>query len=324
MIFVSSSPCYNPPMNQILTKIIKNHNLGSTLLSHSTIQNLWSGYGKLLRVQTDKAQFIIKLIETPAKIEHPKGWSSEFAHKRKLKSYQVEMDFYAHYSSHKALAHTPNYIAHHYSDELQYLILEDLAPLGFIPKETVSRNQIEMCIKWLAHFHHTYLGTSPKKLWEVGTYWHLDTRPSEFEVMPEGDLKTYGKLVDEKLKSCPYKTLVHGDAKLANFMFSKDGVSAVDFQYIGGGVGVKDLAYFLSSIYTADELFKHEKNVLDLYFSHLESLGVDKVVINAWKELYPYAWFDFYRFLAGWSPRHYKINEYIKVQKEHVLKDLGL
>lgn len=311
-------------MNQLLTKIIQTHKLGTTILSHITIQDLWSGYGKLLRVKTDEAQFIIKLIETPAKIEHPKGWSSEFAHKRKLKSYQVEMDFYAHYSSHKALAYTPNYIAHYYSDDLQYLVLEDLSALSFESKKEISESEINKCIKWLANFHYTYLRVAPKNLWEVGTYWHLDTRPSEFEAMEDGDLKKYAEVVDKKLNSCPYQTLVHGDAKLANFMFSDDRVASLDFQYTGGGVGVKDLAYFLSSIYNQEELFQNETWALETYFSKLSELGASDELISSWKKLYPYAWFDFYRFLAGWSPKHYKINEYIKVQKEHVLKDLGL
>jgi Ser/Thr protein kinase RdoA (MazF antagonist) len=61
-------------------------------------------------------------------------------------------------------------------------------------------------------------------------------------------------VIDQVLNNCSYQTIVHGDAKLANFCFSKEGaVSAVDFQYVGGGCGMKDVAYFLGSCLTGKE-----------------------------------------------------------------------
>lgn len=36
-----------------------------------------------------------------------------------------------------------------------------------------------------------------------------------------------------------FQTFVHGDAKLANFCFGSNNVAAVDFQYVGKGIGVK-------------------------------------------------------------------------------------
>ena len=43
---------------------------------------------------------------------------------------------------------------------------------------------------------------------------------------------------------------MHGDAKLANFLFTSDHsqVAGVDFQYVGGGCGMKDVAYLLSCL----------------------------------------------------------------------------
>jgi thiamine kinase-like enzyme len=61
-------------------------------------------------------------------------------------------------------------------------------------------------------------------------------------------LKEAAPVIDEKLNTCAYKTFVHGDAKLANFCFAPDGqVAGVDFQYVGGGCGMKDVAYFIGS-----------------------------------------------------------------------------
>jgi hypothetical protein len=44
-----------------------------------------------------------------------------------------------------------------------------------------------------------------------------------------------------------------------------------------------------------------------------------KLIEQEWRELYPYAWCDFYRFLKGWSPAHFKINTYSEQMKERVL-----
>ena len=81
----------------------------------------------------------------------------------------------------------------------------------------------------------------------MGTYWHLDTRPEEFEKIEHKQLKSKAHRIDEILKECEFQTIVHGDAKLANFCFSEhgEGVAAVDFQYVGRGCGMKDVTYFL-------------------------------------------------------------------------------
>lgn len=302
-----------------IEQVLERHQFNTEILKEEIIQELWSGYGKLLRVRTASEDLIIKLISSPNEINHPKGFASSFAHDRKMKSYQVEMNFYSRYHAHLAFAHTPKYLAHYQGEEYQYIILSDLKKIGFKVKEILSPIEVQHCIEWLANFHYTYLNHTPHGLWDIGSYWHLDTRPDEYQKMPNGPLKEYAKLVDIKLNQCEHQTIVHGDAKLANFLFKTSEVSALDFQYTGGGVGVKDLAYFLSSIYNEDELQRNEKKCLEIYFSKLKDLGASTELIQAWQELYPYAWFDFYRFLAGWSPGHYKINAYIKLQMQKVL-----
>jgi thiamine kinase-like enzyme len=121
-------------------------------------------------------------------------------------------------------------------------------------------------------------------------------------------------------------TLVHGDAKIANFCFadkraesSPSPVAAVDFQYVGRGVGVKDVAYFLSSCLDERQLTKRADGLLDLYFRHLRQAleqhqpGVDGDELEReWRRLYPLAWADFVRFLMGWAPDHFKIHGYSK------------
>jgi hypothetical protein len=43
-----------------------------------------------------------------------------------------------------------------------------------------------------------------------------------------------------------------------------------------------------------------------------------------WRSLYPIAWADFYRFLLGWSPSHYKINPYMQKQTDIALASLSI
>jgi hypothetical protein len=83
-------------------------------------------------------------------------------------------------------------------------------------------------------------------------------------VIEEHDLRAAAPMLDRMLRECPYQTLVHGDAKLANFCFAKknDAVAAVDFQYVGRGCGMKDVAYLISG--TPDE-----QRHLDGYFRAL-------------------------------------------------------
>jgi thiamine kinase-like enzyme len=200
------------------------------------------------------------------------------------------------------------------------MVLEDLDSSGYpARKNTVNDAEIQTCLNWLAHFHAIFIGEKPAGLWNIGTYWHLDTRPDELETMAQGELKQAAATIDKTLNEAPFQTFVHGDAKLANFCFSQDGdqVAAVDFQYVGGGCGMKDVAYFISSCLNEFECESKEQVLLDHYFKTLkQALSLYHPEINpaeveaAWRPLYEIAWTDFYRFLKGWSPGHWKIHSY--------------
>ena len=130
---------------------------------------------------------------------------------------------------------------------------------------------------------------NPKYLWEVGTYWHLATRPDELKVLRDHTLKVAAVQIDKKLNKCQYKTFVHGDAKLANFCFAADGkVAGVDFQYVGGGCGMKDVAYFVGSCMNESECEIHEAKLLDTYFRFLQKSlpSENKELEKEWRALY--------------------------------------
>jgi aminoglycoside phosphotransferase (APT) family kinase protein len=146
-----------------------------------------------------------------------------------------------------------------------------------------------------------------------------------------GPLKDAAEDLDQALRQAKYRTILHGDAKIANFCFSTSGteVAAVDFQYIGGGVGVKDLAYFVSSCYYEEECQALEEQILGTYFVALrqsvarwhpsvEFTGLE----DSWRQLYPVAWADFSRFLQGWSPGHWKLHRYSRSMVQRALNQL--
>ena len=166
-------------------------------------------------------------------------------------------------------------------------------------------------------------------MWQIGTYWHLHTRPDELVALKDLGLKNAAQKIDALLNNCQYKTLVHGDAKLANFCFSETPgkVSALDFQYVGGGCGMKDLVYLIGSCFNEADCAKYEARMIDFYFKELQkSLANSAVDFDAleteWREMFPVAWTDFHRFIKGWSPGHWKINDYSEKLAKQVIDRL--
>jgi len=287
------------------------------------VQSLWSGYGEILRIGLtgcDPSTLILKRVEPPSLANHPRGWNTSRSHERKLRSYGVERTFYDEYSRRcRDDSRVPECIATHAEGGRWWLLLEDLDASGFAGRRTqLSGVELDACLAWLASFHATFLGVGPVGLWEVGGYWHLATRPDELEALTDDRLRAAAPILDARLNGCAFRTLVHGDAKVANFCFSDDGrVAAVDFQYVGGGCGMKDVAYFLSSCMTEAECESSAPRHLDTYFHLLRDAvrqrekPIDLGALESeWRALYPIAWADFYRFLAGWSLNHWKIHGY--------------
>ena len=300
------------------------------------VQSLWSGYGQIVRCHLDGGEqpsVIVKHVAFPDQRRHRYGWSSQHAHERKLRSYQVEANFYGRYRELcSGLSRVPDCLALEARNDEVIMVLEDLDASGFPQRrQQVEEVEIEACLSWLANFHAAFIGERPEGLWVTGTYWHLATRPDEFDALDDGPLKAAATQIDRRLTNGAYQTFVHGDAKLANFCFSSDGsrAAAVDFQYVGGGCGMKDVAYFISSILDGQESEALAPELLDRYFEFLKDalkrsgkeLDLDALEVE-WRELYPVAWTDFYRFLQGWSPGHFKLHAYSDRLAREVLEAL--
>lgn len=288
------------------------------------IQSLWSGYGKIIRVRLEgglSKSIIAKHIVLPNQSNHPRGWDTDNSHQRKVKSYNVEANWYKNYSDYCSdYCRVPKCYGLKSVEKEQLIVLEDLDTAGYsIRKSHLTVNETKLCLKWLASFHAQFINKQPEGLWEIGTYWHLATRPDELKAMNIGKLKDSATKLDELLNNCKYKTIVHGDAKVANFCFNDEDnkVAALDFQYVGGGCGIKDVVYLMGSCLTELECEQHEKELLDYYFEELRvALGEASNLLNfselkaEWANLYIFAWTDFTRFLMGWMPTHQKLNSY--------------
>ncbi len=323
-------------MNENFEKTVLAATGARDLFRIETIQTLWSGYGEIVRyglVDTPWKSVVVKHVKMPQGISHPRGWNTDLSHLRKVKSYEVETAWYTSWSSTcGSKCRVPHCLEVDSAEDEVLMVLEDLDAAGFDKRRTrTDWTAFESCLTWLAHFHCTFLGKTPDTLWETGTYWHLETRPDELERLDDSKLRQSAGKIDQLLKDSPFQTIVHGDAKLANFCFNSDNsaVAAIDFQYVGGGCGMKDLAYFAGSCFDEIQCERYEKKILDAYFKHFRQAAdelnqsVDLVELEEdWRRLYPVAWTDFHRFLKGWSPGHWKINSYSERIEREVLSSL--
>lgn len=267
------------------------------------IQSLWGGYGELLRMHLDGGEprsIVLKRIVPPRE-------ATSLSDARKRRSYEVEATFYRAFAPR---CDTRSRVARLLGDTeiggARLLLLEDLdAGRGERSRRARGDDEITQCLSWLATFHARFLGVEPAGLWPTGTYWHLATRPDELAAIDDRDLREAAPLIDARLESARWKTLVHGDAKEANFCFGSSPLGAVDFQYAGGGCGMKDVAYLLAGNVRSGDA---EARWLDVYFTTLraeiarrdEEIDGDAVEAE-WRALYRFAAADFHRFVAGWA-----------------------
>jgi len=185
-------------MNEMIVKTILAATNAQKISHTQVIQELWSGYGEILRVGLiagDCESIILKHINPPTKGEgkHPRGWDTDFSHERKIKSYKVEIAWYQNWNAQNNIdqdSPTPKCIGSHNQDGEVFMILEDLNSSGYpVRLDTAKWPQIESCLKWLANFHANFLNVKTEDLWETGTYWHLDTRPDELAAIADIEMQ---------------------------------------------------------------------------------------------------------------------------------------
>lgn len=304
------------------------------------IQSLWSGYGEIFRVDLTGAEVetaVVKWVKPPART---RGATSDTSHARKRRSYQVETAWYRSFAARcDATCRVPRCYGTRAEKDEWLFVLEDLDAQGFTERRREpAGEELEACLAWMAAFHARFLGTEPSGLWKTGTYWHLETRPDELAAIDDPALRAAAPVLDRRLREAAFRTLVHGDAKPENFCFAREAregrgaaaVAAVDFQYVGGGCGMKDVAYFLSggSSLAAEAA---EARHLDTYFVLLraalarreDAAAVDVDALEReWRALYPIARADYHRFLAGWAKDDWRRDAHAQRQMRELLRTL--
>jgi hypothetical protein len=208
------------------------------------IQSLWGGYGELLRFRlhgAERATVVVKYADAGAARARTgtgtgtgtsRGDAETISHQRKCRSYDAETAFYRNLAPRcDEACRVAALLGAEVAGEQWILVLEDLDGAGFGRRERDPQGaDLEACLGWLASFHARFLGERPARagVWPVGTYWHLGTRQGELRVAATRDptLTARAVALDEQLRSARFTTLVHGDAKPANFCFAPEGRQA--------------------------------------------------------------------------------------------------
>lgn len=136
-----------------------------------------------------------------------------------------------------------------------------------------------------------------------------------------------------------FETLIHGDVKSENMFASSTGakVAFVDFQYVGLGLGVCDLAkLFTCSVplsmlvgdaddtYPQEELDMQpgEKRLLRHYVSKLESVSSKEYPWDVFVEHWEAALVDWLRFQASWG--FWGNTEWLEARVRHIVKHMDI
>lgn len=261
-----------------------------------------------------------------AKVVEPPSHDISVSHARKVRSYQVEAAFYqnavpALLADEACSTACPVPTPHHVQCTLEdstggsmVLVMSDLAPQYPSRHSGFGLPHAKAVLSWLAAFHAQFWAPAARVegVWEEGCYWHLATRIEELAAIGRGDgsVKNQAFAIAEELRSGPSITLLHGDAKAANFLFN-DAVPeeptcvAYDFQYTGYGDPMKDVVYALSSSTASATVGRHEEELLRHYHTQLTTRltheQAEAYSLEYMKERLELAAADYYRFMAGWG-----------------------
>jgi len=219
-----------------------------------------------------------------------------------------------------------------------------------IPLEELLQPPIQEAERRSRCSNATTSTTSGKSsVWLNGGYTYLATRRTEYTSLAADATSEWSTALCTPLSSsgCPIaemvarvltprgrecETLIHGDVKSENLFITKSGseVAFYDFQYVGLGLGVCDLAklftcsvpvHMLTEDDSSNELSMdvRERQLLELYRENL-LVGTDKVYDwNTFVRHWEAALVDWLRFQASWG--FWGNTEWLEARVRSILKD---
>ncbi|KAG5175201.1 kinase-like domain-containing protein [Tribonema minus] len=306
------------------------------IVERERLTSLWSGYGHVERLTlAHKAPSGAPLAVIVKRVRPPPGDSS-VGHLRKLKSYEVESNFYTDDSLAMAFVRQqegeacsalrpqcvptipfPIHVERHGQSSFEFVLSDSSFTF---PRYTGDLDEADAkaVLRWMASFHACYwekLGGIGGKVWEEGSYWHLKTRWDEYNSMGRRwkRLKLAAKAIDAVMCNCTkWRTLVHGDPKAENILFNSNSSSSAqdlvaslhDFQYVGGGWGSRDLSYLFCSSFDSDLLHDSGESLLRYYHQQLTAKLPGGDAALPWALLqnqFELSVADYCRHMAGWG-----------------------
>lgn len=291
-------------------------------VKQTTLFRLWAGMGYIyeLSLLRGKYRFIVKRIMV-SPTSGGRHQRLSFGDERKARSYQVEANFYQNVAPlllRKGIRiPQPLHIERDTACRKVTICMSKVE--GRVAGGLSNMEENKAALRWLAAFHAATWSYKDDDIYSAGlqptaSYWHLDTRPEEYESMSktgwEGRLRRAARSIDSRLKRDKMQCLCHGDAKDANMIWpqraSSEELSVVfcDFQYCGKGPPTVDLAYFLCV--AAADVEKTENYLIEYYYEQLSgqlmSLAVNAIPsLQEIHESLLIAYCDFSRFMCGWG-----------------------
>ena len=323
------------------------------------IAQLWAGYGTIhsFVISFDDGTTLPLVI----KRVNPPQDDSSISHQRKLKSYTIEANFYNQIApqleNRQCIVPIPYSIRNKDSPANSFqFILSDLSTNYSSSYSSLDRKDTLSALSWLAKFHSAFYqhpiitscgtcssdndihdddeGSNVQIVWSSGGYWHLKTRLDELESVDASKGNKFSCfhpnnsqlafMIDDRMNESSNTsfTLVHGDYKKDNILFSNDGrnnsseCAVVDFQYCGAGYGMKDVVMLIVSSVSRSTLHEMgEESLLTFYHQEFikfreqksdndgnSSIADDGVLnLGAMRKQYELSLLDYVRFMSGWG-----------------------